>query len=274
MTERQSIRLAEEMRGAPATVASLKQDLAALGVAPGMTLLVHSSMSRMGWVCGGPQAVIEAFLESVMLEGTLVMPSFSSEVGDPSTWIDPYVPQHWWQTIREHLPAYDPALTPTREMGAIAESFRQLPGALRSPHPATSFAAYGAKADEITANHSMEFGLGEGSPLARIYDLDGYVLLLGVGQLSNAAIALAENRSEWLSKEIITCAAPVHVAHERRWVTYEELEFNTIDYPKIGESYAAQGEVSRGKVACADAILMPIRGLVDYAMEWIAENRR
>ncbi len=118
--------------GGPATVRSLEADFRALGVRPGMTLLVHSSLSSLGWVCGGAMAVILA-LESVLAaEGTLVMPTHSYAWSDPAGWRNPAVPKDWAELCRNEMPAFDPAWTPTSEMGAIPETFRSQPGVVRS----------------------------------------------------------------------------------------------------------------------------------------------
>ena len=108
-----------------ATVESLQTDFKALGIEKGMVLLVHSSLSAVGWVCGGAVAVILALQEVLGKTGTLVMPTHSTDLSDPSQWKNPPVPESWWQTIRETMPAYDPDLTPTRSMGKIAETFRK-----------------------------------------------------------------------------------------------------------------------------------------------------
>ena len=63
----------------PRTRASVAADLRALGVRPGITILVHSSLSAIGWVNGGSVAVVQALLDVITPDGTLIMPAHSSE---------------------------------------------------------------------------------------------------------------------------------------------------------------------------------------------------
>src|ERR1700733_9971542 len=107
----------------PNTFDSLVRELSELGVAPGTTVMVHSSLRRVGWTVGGPVTVIRALLEALGREGTLVMPAESPGVSDPSNWTDTKVKAEWHDIIRAHLPVFDPLTTPTT-MGVIAEAFR------------------------------------------------------------------------------------------------------------------------------------------------------
>jgi len=160
----------------PQTIKTLKSDMRKIGVKNGITLIVHSSMSSIGWICGGAVSFILA-LEDVLGEsGTLVMTASSGDLSDPSQWVNPPVPEEWWNTIKENMPPFDPDLTPTRGVGKIPEVFRKQRGVLRSLHPQVSFCARGRHAEYITADHSLGYAHGENSPLAKIYELDGYVL--------------------------------------------------------------------------------------------------
>jgi aminoglycoside 3-N-acetyltransferase len=133
----------------PNTLSSLGRDLSDLGLQADMTVMVHSSLGRVGWTVGGPVTVIRALLEALGAARTLVMPAESPYVSDPSTWKDPHVLPEWYETIRENLPVFDPLTTPTT-MGAIAEAFRTFPGTQRSNHPLVSVCANGRHAGTPT----------------------------------------------------------------------------------------------------------------------------
>ena len=119
--------LPEDRSSEPITVDSMASDLHALGIKAGHTLLVHGSLSSLGWVCGGAPAVIDAFQRVVGEDGTIVMPTHSAGNMDPSDMGNPPVPDSWYDTIREQMPPYRPDVTPTQGMGAIAECFRSSP---------------------------------------------------------------------------------------------------------------------------------------------------
>ena len=256
------------------TQLDLEAQLEALGLCEGMTVLVHTRMSAIGWVCGGAQAVVGALLSVLGDSGTLMVPTFSSHLSDPSGWESPPVPKTWWSTIRATMPAYDPHLTPTRSMGAVADAVRAHPLAVRSSHPAVSFAAVGPNAKALTGHHELSFGLGEGSPLARLYELDGHVLLLGVGHANNSSIHLAEYRSQNALAHQYRAGAPMVVGTAREWVEYDDIDNNPADFSRIGRSFEKAHPTAETFVGAARARLFRQVPLVDHATSWMDRHRK
>ena len=260
---------------APVTAQSLTENLITLGLTPGIIVLVHSSLSSLGWVCGGAVAVVQALQNTLTREGTLVMPTHSGDLSDPETWSNPPVPATWWSVIKKTMPPYNPAVTPTRGMGAIPECFRTMPDVYRSGHPHYSFAAWGKYADEIVQSHSLNFGLSDESPLGELYRRNGRVLLLGVGHDSNTSLHLAEYRADFPLKKMVKNGTSMLVDQQPQWVKLSDIDLNSSDFEQIGASFKQeQNEIRQGTVGLAAAQLMPQRRLVDFATQWIENNRR
>ena len=252
------------------TVSSLEAELRGLGVRAGSTVLVHASLSRVGWVCGGAVAVLQALLAALGPAGTVVVPTHTAELSDPATWRNPPVPEQWWPTIREAMPAYDPVSTPSLAMGALAELVRTWPGALRSAHPQVSFAALGPAAEQVTTDHDLAGGLGEGSPLARLYDLGAWVLLIGVGHERNTSLHLAEHRAG--VRPAVQQGAPVLVDGAARWVTWDDVDVDSDDFPALGRDLEAAGLVRTGPLGGALGRLMHQPPVVDAAHDWLLQR--
>ncbi len=258
-----------------ATIPTLVADFVALGIRPGMVLIVHSSLKSLSAeVNGGAVAVVLALEQVLGTEGTLVMPTHSPQLSDPANWVAPPVPEAWWKTMRETMPAFDQALTPTFRMGIIPETFRKQSGVLRSNHPDASFAAWGKHARQITENHALSPLFGEGSPLARIYDSDGWVLLLGVDHNRNTSLHLAEWRAQ-IQHPPMRYGAPMMVDGVRRWIAWDDLDWSASDFVQLGADFARETGLQReGSVSNARALLIPQRRLIDYGVSWLEHHRQ
>jgi aminoglycoside 3-N-acetyltransferase len=256
---------------APHTAATLAADLRALGVASGDVVLVHASTRRIGFVAGGPQAIVEALLAAVGEAGTIVVPTHTPDNTDPASWRNPPVPQAWWPVIREGNPGYDRQRTPSHWMGVVAETVRTWPGSRRSGHPHYSFTALGARAAEIARGHALDSGLGDRSPLGAVYRLAGRVLLLGVGHDTNTSLHLAEWRQPAVPMGV-HAGAVRHADGRVEWLTWTDVLDQDNEFPRVGADFEATGAVRVGPVGSATARLMDQRALVDFATTWMAQR--
>ena len=144
----------------------LLAELRAVGVEPGGVLLVHTALSK---VDRSPVDLIEALLAAIGPAGTLVMPSMTDDDDIP----------------------FDRTTASCRQVGLVADTFWRMPGVLRSNSP-HAFAAKGPLAARITEPHPVDIPHGVDSPPGRVYQLDGSVLLLGVGHDCNTTLHVAE----------------------------------------------------------------------------------
>lgn len=253
--------------------ADIKRKLKEIGLESGDNVIVHTSLKSMGYVCGRAQAVIEALIETVGENGTIIMPTQSWKNLDPETGVHGEVDEKDWLLIRENWPAYDKKMTPTNTMGAVEEMFRQWPGSVRSDHPARSICAWGKNAAYLTQNHDLSDIFGESSPLAKLYALNGKVLLLGTGYNKNTSMHLADVRAEYAGKHMCIEHSAIWENGKRVWKAYETLFVDGEDFEQIGADFEKEHAVRMTQIGNAAVRLMRQRELVDYAVTWMEKKR-
>jgi aminoglycoside 3-N-acetyltransferase len=242
------------------SAAQIARDLRALGVAPGGTLMVHSSLSALGRVAGGAPTVIRALLAALGPEGTLVLPAFRDGPHLPG--MHATVPAAL-ERAAQAAPEFDPAATPTN-LGAIPEAFRQWPGVIRSRHPLVSVCCLGPRAAEIAEPHPPAWGTGPGSPFDRLHRMDAQILLLGVGFNRLSLLHHAETLVPGGRRKTRVLATP-------RGIELVPDAGNDLDthFPLIGAEILAAGAARRGQVGAARSILMHARPAVSFARAYL-----
>ena len=137
-----------------------------------------------------------------------------------------------------------------------------------------TFAAWGKHAEFIIKNHELTADLGEDSPLARIYELNGKILLVGVSHENNSSLHLAEYRSDYPGKQYKLNGSAMLIDNERNWVQWKELDLNIDDFEQLGKDFETKIDYNPGKVGLAETRLLSQRGIVDFAIEWFEKNRK
>lgn len=259
------------------TRASLRADLQRLGVETGDMVMVHAAMSRVGRLLNGPDALIGALLDAVGPGGTILAYTDWDAAYDALLDEDGRVPPEW----RNHIPPFDPARSRAiRDNGVLAEFIRTTPGARRSRNPGASVAAIGARADWLTADHPLDYGYGEGSPLARLVEADGKVLMVGAPLDTMTLLHHAEHLARLAGKRIRRVEVPFAVPEGVHWRMIEEFETGEPVVPGLPDDYfatvvrafLATGSGTQGLIGEALSALVPAAPICRFAVEWLERN--
>ncbi len=236
--------------------ADIKAGLRKLGLERGDSVGVHSSLKSFGCVEGGADAVIDALLETVGEDGNIVMSTHSANLGkDQRTSEEIAIGVSWLFRIL----SYDPEKTSVRT-GLIPETFRKRKGVVRGSHPSNSVAALGPKARELSEGWH------------RLFELDGYILLIGVGLDSCTAMHLAEKRvrfPEQILKKITPPKWFVEKYPEGEW----EWDFGPYpDFAKLTKPCLQRGIMKTVKVGESTLKLVKLRELIDLYVEYLKKD--
>lgn len=203
-----------------------------LGIQKGMMLLVSADTSHMGYLLGGYQALIEAMMEVVGFEGTIVMPCFTPQLADPASVSTPLARQYW-QEARENAYPFDRKLSEPEGSDPLVYQFLRNDAVARSYHPLYSFAAWGKYAKLICDKHPLHFALGKDSPLGKIVELNGYCVMLGSDYEQCTMFQMARYNGELSPVRIVS--APITSNNELQWKNMLDVQFSTKNFSEIGE---------------------------------------
>ena len=239
-----------------------------VGLCAGMNVMVHSSMRCLGYVVNGALDVIDAILEVLGDDGTLLMPAHTGQLTDPGDWQQPPVPEKYVETIRQCMRSFDPKTTPVRNRGIIAQTFLAYPYVFRSSHVLNSVAAKGKDAEYFTEVHDLHASEGMNSPLGRLYEREGYILLIGVGLNSCTAIHLAEFiRDVYYLKNSQIKVLVTSDNGNNKFIHLERYPSTSDFFDKLLPELRNRNLLKEVSFSSGLIRLLPIRELVELAME-------
>ena len=239
------------------TFEKLVEEFRGLGVVADDVLFIHSSYKSFGGVEGGPQTVIDALLEVIGSEGTLIMPTFNYDFLKGATW--------------------DVRNTPS-QMGVLTELVRNDPRAKRMHHAIYSMAAIGKLADEVAAHRSDDC-FGETTVFKKFRDWDAKILILGLAYSKSITFLhhceqAAGVDYRFLKKFTGTAIDAQGKPHEETYTMFvRNVEMGVVlDFEPIGALLDSR-VVLRRQIGEADVRLMKCRDVFDVAVKAMREQK-
>jgi aminoglycoside 3-N-acetyltransferase len=276
---------------APVGRARLASELRALGVWPGGVLMIHARVSALGWVVGGTGAVVLALLDALGPGGTLMAyAGWEDDSYGMAGW-----PDDWQAAYEADLPPFDPRTAEAvHANGRLPERIRTWPGAVRSRQPEAGVVAVGRRAEWIVADHPMDDAYGAGSPLAKLVEAEGQVLVLGAPLSTLTLLHHAEATARVAGKRRVVYRMPVLADGEAIWREFRDIDTTegAFRYELVTDEIAATPDIgsdldpfaaiarqalaagigTEGRVATARSFLFPASALHRFAESWLEER--
>ncbi len=249
------------------TADQIFEDLRNLGIRDGDKLFVHSALSKLGFVEGGSEAVIDALKKSVGPEGTLLFPTFTFPGGGV------------YATISDENYIFDVDVDRSYT-GKISETFRTMQGVFRSIHPTHSVAAYGKLAENIVSHHiDLGSSFGEGTPFGKMIDLNVKIIALGVPiSMFTFFHCLEDYHPEIFPGLFHENTMTIKVRKEGTISNYEmpyhnpdfttdRIEKNPTIEKYFADYFLETAKLKKGKVGNADTLLINSQDLFNIGLE-------
>jgi aminoglycoside 3-N-acetyltransferase len=225
-------------------------------------------------VLGGPDALIAALRDAVGADGTLVAYTDWHVIYDDLLDDEGRVKPEW----RDQVPPFDPRTARAiRDHGVLAEFLRTTPGAVRSGNPGASVVALGARAAWLTDDHPLDYGYGPGTPLARLVEARGKVVLVGAPLDTMTLLHHAEHLAQIPGKRVRRMEVPFATEAGVAWRMVEEFETAEPVVAGLADDYfgevvgdfLATGAGRQGPVGGAPSVLVEAAPMCAFGVTWL-----
>ena len=256
------------------TKKELKNIFKKVGVKTGMKVMVHSSLSKLGYLVNGAEDVIDALLEIISLKkGTLFVPTHSGQLTNPIYWKVGGFNNKEKKKIKKNINFFNLKKTMPTNRGLISKIILNYEGVKRSSHPLNSTACIGKKSHYYTSNHNLHRPEGFHSPIGKLYNDKGHILLIGVNFDKITALHLAEaiinnNIPNKYKPEILT-----KNKNRRAFIKLKYYDTRPKNFKKIYNTVKKKGILKELKVKKCNITLIKLEPLIKVAVEKIKMNK-
>lgn len=252
----------------PLSKKDLIKDLKTLGIKETDNIILHVSLSKIGWIIGAEVTFLDA-IQNVLKKGTLVMATQTGQISDPTYWENPPVPKTWLPKIIEHMPAYNKDVTPTFRLGRVAKLFHRSKDVYRTNHPLNSFAAWGKYAKELSLICDYSNAFGTSSPVKFMIDHQFKILQIGVDYDTTTVLHYAETQLS--NAKTKTQKVFVIENNQRRVIDITDIDYSVEHFIDIGNAYEKKHFIKKGLIGQAKSKIIDVPSLITFGINYLNE---